>query len=127
MSNQYRRLNISTPGGGGGGGASDAINVDYDPSSSGLTAINVQAALDEIVSTAFVPRPLITLSGADITAGSKSIVITPNSPTLARLTVGGVRQTYGIDFTISGSTLSWSGLGLDGVLEAGDVLQLEIK
>lgn len=74
----------------------------------------------------FTPRPLITLSAGDIVAGSVSIVVTPSSPTLTRLTVGGIRHTYGTDFTVSGSTLTWSGLGLDGVLESGDILQIEL-
>lgn len=125
MAIQYGVINIASVGGGGGGG--DAINVDYDNASSGLSAINVQAAIDEVVAESFVPRPLLTLTGADITAGSKSLVVTPTAGSLTRLTVGGVRQQYGIDFIVSGSTISWSGLGLDGILEAGDVLQIELK
>lgn len=74
----------------------------------------------------FVPRPLITLTSGDIIAGSLDIVVTPSDPTLTRLTIGGIRHTYGTDFTVSGSTLTWSGLGLDGILEAGDIIQLEI-
>ena len=125
MAIQYGVINIASVGGGGGGG--DALNVDYDNASSGLSAINVQAAIDEVVAESFVPRPLLTLTGADITAGSKSLVVTPTAGSLTRLTVGGVRQQYGIDFIVSGSTISWSGLGLDGILEAGDVLQIELK
>lgn len=34
--------------GGGGGGASSAANVSYDNTQSGLTATNVQAAIDEV-------------------------------------------------------------------------------
>lgn len=33
---------------GGGSGASDAANVSYDNTVSGLTASNVQAAIDEV-------------------------------------------------------------------------------
>ena len=35
----------------GGGGASSAEDVSYDPTTSGLTATNVQAAIDELVGT----------------------------------------------------------------------------
>jgi hypothetical protein len=127
MANQYKKINYDSASGGGGGGAGDAINIDYDGASSGLSANNVQSAIDELVSKSFVPRPLITLSAGDITAGSVSLIVTPTSGSLTRLTVGGVRQQYGTDFIVSGSTLSWSGLGLDGILESGDVLQIELK
>lgn len=40
---------VVSGGGGGGGGASDAEDVTYDPTASGLSATDVQAALDEIV------------------------------------------------------------------------------
>ena len=126
MANQYVRINIPAAGG-GGGGSGDAVDVVYDNSSSGLSATNVQSAIDELSEGSYKPRPLITLSGGDITAGSIDMVITPSQPTLTRLTVGGIRHTYGVDFTVSGSTLTWSGLGLDGILEAGDILQLELK
>jgi len=126
MAQQYKRILIST-GGGGGGSPSDAINVDYDNASSGMSATNVQSAIDELKSLEYKPRPIYTLTGSDIIAGSVSLVITPSNPTLTRLTVGGIRHEYGTDFIVSGSTLSWSGLGLSGILEAGDKLQIEIK
>jgi hypothetical protein len=124
MAQQYKRILISSGGGGGGG---DAINIDYDNASSGMSANNVQSAIDELKSLEYRPRPLYTVTGADVTAGSIGLVITPVNPTLTRLTVGGIRHEYGTDFIVSGSTLSWSGLGLDGIVEAGDILQLEIK
>jgi hypothetical protein len=87
---------------------------------------NFDLVNDAVVADAFVPRPLITLVSGDIMAGSLDIVVTPTQPTLTRLSIGGVRHTYGVDFTVSGSTLTWSGLGLDGILEAGDILQIEL-
>ena len=97
------------------------MGFKFNPFTGTLDLVN-----DAVAADLFTPRPLITLGSGDIIAGSVSIGITPSSPTLTRLTVGGVRQTYGTDFSVSGSTLSWSGLGLDGILEAGDILQLEI-
>lgn len=123
MAQQYKRILISSGGGGGG----DAINIDYDNASSGMSANNVQSAIDELKSLEYRPRPLYTVTGADVTAGSIGLVITPVNPTLTRLTVGGIRHEYGTDFIVSGSTLSWSGLGLDGIIESGDKLQIEIK
>lgn len=36
-------------------------------------------------------------------------------------------QYYGDDFVVSGSQLSWSGLGLDGILSSGDELTVIFK
>jgi hypothetical protein len=72
-----------------------------------------------------LPLAPITLSSGNIATKTVSIGVSPTTPTLTRLSVGGVRQLYATDFTVSGSTLSWSGLGLDGILEAGDIIQIE--
>jgi hypothetical protein len=39
-------------------------------------------------------------------------------------TVGGCSQIYSTDFIVSGMVLDWTGLGLDGLLAAGDVLRI---
>lgn len=66
---------------------------------------------------------IFTLNAGQITA--KSVTLS-NAPVTPNKTVfdpeGGPIQRYTSDFTISGSTLSWNGLTLDGVLEAGDRL-----
>jgi hypothetical protein len=65
----------------------------------------------------------ITLSPAQITAKAVTLAETPTSATLTRLVpIGGVEQDYGTDFTVTGTTLSWSSLALDGVLVSGDEL-----
>lgn len=66
-----------------------------------------------------------TLTAGEITAKSLTLAGSPASPsgTLLDL-IGSCAQIYSVDFTVSGSTLSWSGLGLDGVLGAGDVLRI---
>ena len=97
------------------------MSYKFNPFTGNFDLVN-----DTVSTDLFVPRPLITLVSGDIGAGSIDIVVTPSDPTLTRLTVGGVRHTYGVDFTVSGSTLTWSGLGLDGILEAGDILQIEL-
>ena len=65
-----------------------------------------------------------------ITAGneaSKSFSLS-NTPATASKTVldivGGTSQVFGIDFTVSGSTLSWTGLGLDGILVEDDIARI---
>ena len=65
-----------------------------------------------------------TLASGDITAKSIQLSAEPTSPAKTVLVVkSGVAQQYADDFEIaagSPSTLSWDGLGLDGVLETGD-------
>lgn len=63
----------------------------------------------------------VTLNATDIS--NKQIVLngTPTTDTDTRLIViGGIEQEYSVDFSVSGATLSWNGLGLDGVLADGD-------
>ena len=40
--------------------------------------------------------------------------------------IGGSSQEYSVDYTVSGTTLNWVGLGLSGVLSTGDKLKLII-
>lgn len=46
-----------------------------------------------------------------------AVIITANNTTSLPL-------NYGIDFTITGSSVSWTGLGLDGALIIGDDLEI---
>lgn len=63
---------------------------------------------------------LFELSPAEISAGSITLATAPTTPARTVLVIKeGVGQYYGDDFQVSGTTLSWSGLGLDGILEAG--------
>lgn len=64
----------------------------------------------------------ITLSAANILSKSVSLSATPSVPAEVNLSVGGVDQEVGIDFSTSGTLLSWSGMGLDGILTEGDIL-----
>jgi hypothetical protein len=61
------------------------------------------------------------LTAAEITAKQLTLASTPKQATAVELTPqGACEQIYGIDFTVTGTTLSWSGLGLDGVLAVSD-------
>ena len=47
----------------------------------------------------------------------------PQTPMAVRIIpAGGVEQINGIDFEVTGSTVSFGGLGLDGYLEVGEIL-----
>ena len=67
-----------------------------------------------------------TLSGAEITAKSLTLIQTPTTPAEVVVSVyGGSVAFYGTDYTVSGTTLSWAGLGFDGLLAAADKLVIE--
>lgn len=67
-----------------------------------------------------------TLTAGEITAAEIVLVQTPATPTEVILDAigGGSAQFYGDDFNVTGTTLSWLGLPLDGLLTAGDKLRV---
>lgn len=66
-----------------------------------------------------------TLSGGEAAAESLTLSATPMSASLVMLDIiGGSSQEYSVDYTVSGTTLSWVGLGLSGVLATGDKLRI---
>ena len=66
---------------------------------------------------------IFTLSAGDITAKQITLTNTPTDNSLVRMVViDGVEQENGADFSVSGTTVSWNGLGLDGILITGDKL-----
>jgi hypothetical protein len=66
---------------------------------------------------------LFTLTGTDITNGYVTLSTTPVTPNATILLVAsGPNQFYGVDFTVSGNQLSWTGLALNGILASGDQL-----
>lgn len=58
-------------------------------------------------------------------AAAKQVTLS-SIPTTASYTIllvqGSGGQVYSIDYTVSGSTLSWNGLGLDGFLDDTDTI-----
>lgn len=76
-----------------------------------------------------LPRPVrqvVTLTPQHIS--SKSFTLT-KSPILGyNMTIlprGGCQQFYEIDFVVDDLIVTWDGYGLDGLLEVGDVLQID--
>lgn len=73
-----------------------------------------------------LPRPKmqqITVTSAMIEAKSLSLTHAPNlGYNVTILPRNGIAQFINEDFIIDGLDLSWGGRGLDGLLEAGDVL-----
>lgn len=66
-----------------------------------------------------------TLDIGDILAKEVTLADAPAFPIKTLLTVDGAPTSfYTLDFTVSGTVLTWSGTRLDGLLEPGDVLQV---
>lgn len=65
------------------------------------------------------------ISAGEATAKALTLTSTPKNVTNTILIPqGGTAQNYGIDFVVVGASLSWSGLGLDSLLTAGDVVTI---
>lgn len=100
-----------------------AVVLDTDTlyvfSTGTMTWIPLNASGNYMVNT-------FTLTPTDISNGFVTLSQAPTVPTSTALTViDGPLQDYGADFTVSGSTVSWSGLFLDGVLVSGDQLIIQ--
>ncbi len=70
-------------------------------------------------------RQVVTLSNSDITQKKFTLHHAPIFPeTIQFIPDGGIHQRYDEDFTVTGSDISWNGLGLEGFLEAGDKIRV---
>ena len=92
-----------------GSGVGDTLTIKGSISSGGLNVARIEAPF--------------TLSSTDITNKYITLSATPATPGNTQLNiVSGTDQAYTTDFIVTGNQLSWSGLGLDGVLSVGDIL-----
>lgn len=126
---QYTKYPANT--GGGSGNISD-INGQVGPSVSivGETGISVASGSNVITitntsaGTQYVEYR--TLTSGEAAAKQLTLSAAPLVAANTTLdTVGGTAQIYATDYSVSSSILSWNGLGLDGLLSAGDVLRIE--
>ena len=83
---------------GGGGQEIQAANVSYDNTTSGLTADDVQEAIDEIVA-ALPGAAAVELQRGTLTAGTTSVVLTFASQTISATSLIDVYVEDGINFT----------------------------
>jgi hypothetical protein len=87
----------------------------------------ISGALNGKISSAGVIDKVeyITVSSGDISNKYTVLAHTPYSVTeVACDVIGGCSQLYGTDYTVSGTHLSWNGLGLDGVLAENDQMRV---
>lgn len=65
-----------------------------------------------------------TITAGEASAKEFTLSYTPHTPSeVIVFPYGGTLVEYGTDYTISGDTFSWSGLGLDGILAENDEIQ----
>ena len=61
------------------------------------------------------------LTSGEVSAKAFTLQATPTDSTKVELTIlGGVQQSYGVDYAVTGTTLSWTGLGLEGFVLADE-------
>ena len=88
-----------------------------------LTA-GVQTATVVTISGSFIAENRVVTSG-EITAKQLTLSNTPTNPNeVLSQVVDGVNLRNAVDYNITGDTFSWNGFGLDGLIEAGDVLTI---
>jgi len=65
------------------------------------------------------------LTALEITNKSLTLPVSPAVPAKTFVDyVGGTTQVSGLDFTITGNIMNWSGLGLDGLAASGDIIRI---
>lgn len=84
-----------------------------------------RASATELETLRWYEVEYFTLTEEEIDQKYISLAKTPNNPIKVLLTVyGALASFYGLDFTVSGNVLTWNELGLDGLLNSGDILQV---
>jgi hypothetical protein len=116
---------------------------NIDPSTTGFAAPVADIFISTLTSTVYQKQGALDTNWVALASGSSPIVelrvITAGEETAKQLTListpasapatimeiaGAPSQFYGDDYNVSGAVLSWSGLGLDGILAAGDKLTI---
>jgi hypothetical protein len=113
----------------------NAQQTPYTPADSGNWSPipdRVNEALDQLAqqtsSQAGFQVQTITVSAGNILSGSFELAQAPSFPAQTMLFPDqGPIQKYGVDYEISGTTLSWLALGLATKIEANDVFIVHYK
>ncbi len=104
-----------------------ATSIDH----TGLSSIgtNTHDQIDTHISSSDVhferELDVFTLSAAQITSKAVNLANTPvdNDAVVVSVSNSGT-SLKDIDYSISGSSIVWSGLGFDGIVEEGDVMEV---
>lgn len=104
---------------------SSTAPADLGPAAS-IGSLTTAARADHVHK---IPQPEVeyrTITGPEAAAKQLTLSVTPGAASKVLVdALGGTAQEYGVDYTVAGSILSWSGLGLDLIgLSAGDKLRI---
>ena len=118
-------IEVSTPAGISSPGTSelDFTSTDGTVTITGDGLGGLDFSVPAVVGINYKAEVQRTLNAGDISAKQISLSSTPATPNITQLFVisGGICE-YGNDFIVVGGVLTWNGLGLDGLLEAGEKL-----
>lgn len=103
-----------------------AESTPFDGASLGFTSRNLQDAIRELASSNFtqVNFEYLTLTAENIAEKQVALSKVPASGVISLDVIGGTTQLLGGDFVLLGRLANWDGLGLDGLLEEGDILRV---
>jgi len=130
---QFAQYTGYTGGGGGGGSGITSINSQVGPGVSiaagaGISVSaggNVITVTNTAASGATPQLEYRTLSSGEAAAKQLTLANVPsNSAMVIMDVIDGGPQQYSVDYSVTVDVVSWSGLGLDGILSTGDVLRL---
>lgn len=118
-------IEVSTPSGLSSSGTDTLTFTSTDGTvvvtGNGLGGVDL--SVPAVVGESYKAEIQITLGGSDISAKQINLVSAPAHPNITQLfVIGGGICEYGAHFIVVGSTLTWNGLGLDGLLEVGEKL-----
>ena len=123
-------LTYSPKGTGGGGGGVTTINSLSGPltiaAGTGISVTDNGSNTITITNTgagAFHTE-YRTISSGEASAKQLTLAATPTN-FVGMDIISGCAQQLSVDFSVTTNVLSWSGLALDGILTAGDVLRIE--
>jgi len=88
---------------------SDGFDTAVEPTNTGAATVN---------------NEFRTVSSGEASAKQLTLTFTPIDSSKVLVDVEGVAQETGVDFTITGANLIWSGLALDGVITTGDKIRI---
>ena len=117
---EYPNVASFPPATGSGNFAWDSDNqiMYYDEPSSSMW---IQLTSGGGGTTNYFPEIVKMVNAGEILAKSITLAQAPTEVEKTRLFIkGGPIQVYGDDFTVFGTTLTWNGLGLDGLIEEND-------
>lgn len=102
----------------------DSVDILYKPATPAdwtILPTSTKDAIDKLAANGRYKSEQRTLTSGEITAKQLTLAHTPKNPSeVVALLIGGSPLDHGADYTVSGATVNWSGLGLDGLIAAGD-------